>query len=138
MSRIGRAAVGLAMAAAGVAVPAEAATAAEATEGPACAVRYEQYPYSGGLTANIVVENTGTVTILGWTFLFPVDEGVEITEFWNAELVSPTGVVSARDQETNAVLEPGETVSFGFRARGSQSGIPASFTVNTVTCTLAT
>ncbi|WP_173053145.1 cellulose binding domain-containing protein [Phytohabitans houttuyneae] len=81
-----------------------------------------------------VVENAGTVTITGWTFLFPMDDGVEVTEFWNAVLISPSGIVSARDQEHNSTLEPGQRVGFGFAARGTQSGVPASFTVNTVVC----
>lgn len=41
------------------------------------------------------MENTSIVAFQEWTFVFPVDEGVEIIEFWNAELASPRGTVSA-------------------------------------------
>jgi Cellulose binding domain len=137
VSRIGRAVLGLLAAAVCAVAPAEAAKAAVETEGAACEVDYRPYPYSGGFTATVTLRNTGTVTINGWTFLFPVDDGVEVIEIWEAELVAPSGLVTARNQPHNPVLEPGGSLTIGFRARGAQQAHPSTFTINTVVCTAA-
>jgi hypothetical protein len=127
MSRIGR---GLAVlvALAGVAGPAGAARA----DAAACAVKYKASPYTGGLTAEITVRNTGDAPIKGWTFRFPLE--ATVLEFWNALLISPTAVVTTRDKGWNADVPPGGTISLGFRAVGTAGADPAWFTVNDLTC----
>jgi endoglucanase len=129
MSRIGRV---LAVLAALTAVlgPAGAAR-ADAT---ACAVRYQVSPYTGGFTAAITVQNVGDETIRGWTFRFPLETAASVVEFWNAVLIAPTTVVITHDKGWNALVEPGGTISLGFRATGTAGAGPAWFTVNDVAC----
>jgi hypothetical protein len=128
MSRIGRALVGVLVALAGVAGPAGAARA----DAAACAVKYKASPYTGGLTAEITVKNVGDVTIKGWTFRFPLE--ATVVEFWNAELITPSAVVTTRDKGWNAEVPPGGSISLGFRAVGSAGADPAWFTVNDLSC----
>ncbi|GIE36752.1 hypothetical protein Ait01nite_097970 [Actinoplanes italicus] len=131
MSRIGRG-LAVVVALAGVAGPAGAARA----DAAGCAVRYKASPYTGGLTAEITVKNTGGVTIKGWTFRFPLE--ATVVEFWNAELITPTTVVTTRDKGWNADVPVGGSISLGFRAVGVAGADPAWFTVNDLVCTPAT
>jgi hypothetical protein len=133
MSRIGRVVLGVALTLAGVAGPAGAARAGATA---ACAVAYQQSAYTGGFTAAITVRNTGSEIIDGWTFSFPLDPGATVVEFWNADLLSATGVVAARDRKWNAVVRPGGSIDIGFRAAGT-SGAPSLFTVNNLPCQAA-
>lgn len=137
MSRIGRAVWGLAVVAVCAVAPAEAAEAADETKGPACEVAYLPSPHSGGFTANVTLRNTGGVTISGWTFVFPVIEGVEVVDFWEAELVSPTGMVIARNAPHNPVLGPDSSLTIGFLAKGPAEPHPSSFAINGVECAVA-
>lgn len=130
MSRIRRALLGVALTLAGVAVPAGAARADAAA---ACEVTYRKSEYTGGFTAAITVLNTGSETIDGWTFKFPLDTSATVLEFWNAELLSARGVVTARDKKWNAVVAPGGSIDIGFRAEGT-SGAPSGFSVNDLPC----
>lgn len=134
MSRIGRALVAAALLT--VASVAGPAGAARADAAGACEVVYEDAQYTGGFTAAITVRNTGSETIDGWTFSFPLDAGATVVEFWNADLLSASGVVAARDKEWNAVVAPGGSIDVGFRADGTSS-VPAQFTVNDLPCQAA-
>jgi cellulase/cellobiase CelA1 len=137
MSRIGRAALGVALMVAGVAGPAGAARAdAAVADTAACEVAYQDSPYTGGFTAAVTVLNTGSVTIDGWTFSFPLDTGATVVEFWNAELLSASGLIAARDKKWNAVVPPGGSIDIGFRAEGT-SATPSTFTVNDLPCQVA-
>jgi hypothetical protein len=75
------------------------------------------------------------VAIKGWTFRFPLE--ATVVEFWNAELISPTTVVTTRDKGWNAEVPPGGSISLGFRAVGSAGAGPAWFTVNDLPCQAA-
>jgi cellulase/cellobiase CelA1 len=130
MSGIGRTVLGVALTAAAVAGPAGAARADAAA---ACEVVYQTSQYTGGFTAAITVRNIGSATIDGWTFRFPLDLTATVVEFWNADLLSASGVVAARDKTWNAVVPPGGSIDVGFRAAGT-SGAPAGFTVNDLPC----
>jgi hypothetical protein len=133
MSRIGRSVLGVALTVAGVAGPAGAAR-ADATA--ACEVVYQSAQYTGGFTAAITVRNVGSQTIDGWTFRFPLDTSATVVEFWNADLLSATGEVAARDKQWNAVVRPGGSINVGFRADGT-SGTPSRFAVNDLPCQVA-
>jgi len=136
MSRIGRAVLGLLAALACVVAPAGTATAMPAADGPACAITYRPWAHTGGFTAEIIIRNSGTATIYGWTLSFPLNEGAEIVDMWNAELDSPSGLISARNTPDNGRVDPGAAISLGFLASGTAAGVPSPFTVNGIICTL--
>jgi hypothetical protein len=123
----------VALTVAGIAGPAGAA---RAETGAACEVLYQKSSHSGGFTATITVRNTGTVPIRGWTFKFPLDTTATVVEFWNAVLVSASGVIAAHEQAWNGLVLPGGSITIGFRAAGT-SGTPSGFTVNDLPCRVA-
>jgi hypothetical protein len=131
MSRIGRAVLGLLVAAAGIAGPAGAARAAAAA---ACDVAYRGSAFTGGYTAAITIRNIGDETIDGWTFSFPLGAGTTVVEFWNADLLTASSIVSARDKGWNAKVPPGGSIDVGFRAAGPSGGEPSWFSVNGIRC----
>jgi hypothetical protein len=134
MSRIGRTVLGLLVAVACVVAPAGAATAATATDEVACEVTYVPHPHTGGFNADIFIRNTGTVTIYGWTLSFPLDEGVEIIDMWNAVLISPSVLITAENEQHNGDVAPDTSIYVGFLATGTAQGVPSWFTVNGVSC----
>ncbi len=101
-----------------------------------CTVQYtttSQWP--GGFTANVVINNTGTSTINGWTlkFSFPGDQ--RITNAWNATTTQSGTAVTAVNLSYNATITPGGNTSFGFQGTWTNSDAPpTSFTLNGATC----
>lgn len=73
--------------------------------------------WGSGATNDITVRNTGTANMRGWTVEF--DAPFNITEFWNAQLVSRAGnhyVFKNIPNFWNATIRPNTAVSFGFNA----------------------
>jgi hypothetical protein len=101
-----------------------------------CKVSYSPSFWTGGFTANVVITNTGSSDIKGWTlaFTFPGDE--KITGFWNATVTQAVESVTAINTTSNATIPAGGNASFGFQGTWAlSSASPASFTVNGSTCT---
>jgi len=74
--------------------------------------------WDSGLTATISFENTGEAVLDGWQFELVAD--FEITQVWNAELISREGDrYLFRHRSYNQVVEPGRDRSFGFLAAKS-------------------
>jgi hypothetical protein len=76
----------------------------------------------------MTIKNTGTGNMSGWTIEFDAD--FEITQVWNAQLVSHTGthyVIKNIPGFWNAVIRPGQSLlAFGFNTRfdsGTSLGI---------------
>ncbi len=108
------------------------------TTGTACAVHYvvtAQWP--GGFGTNVVITNTGTTTINGWTLTWTFANGQTITQLWNGSYTQSGGNVSVTNLSYNGTIAPNANTSFGFN--GSWSGTntnPTAFSLNGVACTL--
>jgi endo-1,4-beta-xylanase len=104
--------------------------------GALCRVAYTKTSeWGGGFTANVVITNTGTSTITGWTvgFAFPGDQ--RITNAWNATTNQSGANVTATNANYNGTIAPGGNTSFGFQGTwGSNDSSPTSFTVNGSAC----
>ncbi len=75
------------------------------------------------------IRNTGSNNLTGWTLSF--DAGFEITQIWNAEIVSHSGTKYViKDSGWNRDIAAGEQVSFGFVATPGGSAMPTQFVVN--------
>ena len=120
-----------ALAAAGVSF---VATSAQAAGG--CRVDYtvtNEWP--GGFGANIIITNTGTTTISGWSLKFNFANGQTITQLWNGSYTQSGGSVTITNLSYNGSLAPGATANPGFN--GSWNGTnsnPTSFTLNGAAC----
>ncbi|MEU4219208.1 cellulose binding domain-containing protein [Actinoplanes sp. NPDC026623] len=110
--------------------------AAPASAAAGCRVAYtvtSQWP--GGFGASVAITNLGD-PVAGWTLAFPFPSGQTITQLWNGAVSQSGAAVSVRDAGYNAAIGTNATTSFGFNgAWTSANGVPASFTLNGVTCT---
>ena len=102
----------------------------------ACHVVYTtSNQWTGGFTASVAVNNTGSTTISGWTvtFSFPGDQ--KITNAWNATVTQSGTAVTATAASYNNTIAPGGNTSFGFQGTWtSNDSAPTAFSVNGTAC----
>ena len=100
-----------------------------------CGVTYSiGSQWSGGFTANVTVTNLGDA-LSSWTLKWSFSAGQTVTQAWSA-VVSQSGAdVTAANASWNGGLGTGASTSFGFNGSWTTSNpVPASFTLNGVTC----
>lgn len=87
-----------------------------------------QSQWNNGFTAAIRIKNNSAQAINNWDVQWQYADGSNVTNLWNAAL-SGSNPYSAKNLNWNAVIQPGQTVEFGFQ--GSKPAGAA--TVPTVT-----
>ncbi|WP_308167284.1 glycoside hydrolase family 9 protein [Catellatospora tritici] len=108
--------------------------------GASCDVSYtigSQWP--GGMSVTVVIKNTGTSTINGWTlrFAFPAT-GQAVTNGYSATWTQTGQNVSATDLGWNGTLAPGASTPIGFNGAWTTANPkPTAFTLNGSACTLS-
>jgi len=107
--------------------------------GSACQVSYSvSSQWSGGFTANIIIANTGSQTINGWTLAFAFAAGQAVTQGWSATFAQQGSQVTAQNLSYNNSIAPGASISFGFNGSWNSSNPPpTSFTLNGTACSAA-
>jgi endo-1,4-beta-xylanase len=104
--------------------------------GGVCHVDYAKTSeWAGGFTANVVITNTGTAAISGWTltFTFPGDQTV--TNAWNATTTQTGEAVTATNLSYNTTIAPGANTSFGFQGTWTSNDTnPSAFALNGTPC----
>jgi cellulase/cellobiase CelA1 len=103
--------------------------------GASCAVKYTANSWGNGFTADVLVTNTGSSAINGWTLNYSLPSGQTVTNAWNATVSQSGSAVTARNVGHNGSIAPGGTASFGYQGtlNGSYSS-PTSFSLNGATC----
>jgi subtilisin family serine protease len=91
----------------------------------------------GNFTSTIVIKNTGSSTINGWTLAFALPAGQAYGNGWSATYATSGQTVTAKSLSWNATLHPQGTVTIGFNGTGNGTTHPATFTLNGSTCTTA-
>ncbi|MDQ7908236.1 cellulose-binding domain-containing protein [Phytohabitans sp. ZYX-F-186] len=123
---------------AALAVTAAAATATTGYAAAAgCRVAYTvSSQWSGGFTANVAVTNLGD-PISGWTLRWSFTAGQSVSQAWNAAVTQSGSAVTAVNAGWNGSLATNGSATFGFNGgwNNSANPVPASFTLNGVTCT---
>ncbi|MCG5458291.1 fibronectin type III domain-containing protein [Micromonospora sp. PSH03] len=104
---------------------------------PSCAVRSVVRQWSDGFVAHLVVENTGTTAVDGWTMTWRFWASQQVHGIWGAKVVDRVNnsYLRVRDTGRNAVIPPGGTVSLRLVASGTQ--LPEEITLNGGLCTVA-
>jgi cellulase/cellobiase CelA1 len=75
--------------------------------------------WGSGFTANVAVKNTGTTAVDTWTLQLKTP--VDISNIWNAEIVSHSGdTYVLHNASWNRTIAPGQEVIFGFQATPGQ------------------
>ncbi len=87
-----------------------------------------QSQWGNGFTAVIRIKNTSTTAINGWDVNWQYADGSKITNLWNANL-SGVNPYNAKNLSWNSVIQPGQTVEFGFQ--GSKDSAAASIPIVT-------
>jgi lysophospholipase L1-like esterase len=110
------------------------------TAGPAgCSVAYTiTNQWQDGFQGDVVITNTGTAAINGWSLGWSFPDGQIVSQAWNANATQNGATVTVTDAGWNATLAPGGSASFGFLA--SQTGTnrePTGFTLNAGACAVA-
>jgi endo-1,4-beta-xylanase len=105
--------------------------------GGPCAVTYTtQSQWTGGFVGQVVISNTGTSTINGWTlkFTFPGDQ--HITSDFNGTASQSGEAATLTNASYNGTLAPGGNTTVGFQGTWTNSdAVPTSFTLNGASCT---
>ncbi|MET8041964.1 cellulose binding domain-containing protein [Micromonospora sp. NPDC005215] len=104
---------------------------------PSCAVRSVVRQWSDGFVAHLVVTNTGTTTVDGWTMTWRFWASQQVHGIWGAKVVDRlnNSYLRVRNTSRNAVIPPGGSVSLGLVATGTQ--LPEEITLNGGPCTVA-
>ncbi len=102
-----------------------------------CAVTYttnSQWP--GGFVAQVVISNTGSSAVNGWTlkFTFPGDQ--QITSDFNGTASQSGENATLTNASYNSTIAPGGSTTVGFQGTwNSSDAAPSAFTLNGATCT---
>ena len=100
--------------------------------GGGCAAAYRVAgAWQGAFQGEVVVRNSGTSTLNGWTVTVPFASAAMITQLWGGTYTQSGNTVTIRNMPYNGNLAPGTTTTLGFLANTSGS----SGTNATGTCT---
>ncbi len=104
-----------------------------------CGVGYQVTgSWSGGFQGEIVIHNTGSAALDGWSLTFSFTAGQTITQMWGGTPGQDGGTVTVTPVDYTRAIPAGGSVSVGFLAnQGSTNPAPTSFTLNGGTCTTA-
>ncbi len=89
--------------------------------------------WNSGFVGEITISNTGTSAIDGWEVNWSYADGSSITNSWNVVFGgSGSGPYTASNVSWNQVIQPGQSVTFGFQ--GTHNGNTSPVTVSGAVC----
>ncbi|MFV2021288.1 S8 family serine peptidase [Micromonospora sp. LOL_023] len=107
------------------------------TSSGTCNVAYTISSGGSTFTSNILITNTGTSTINGWTLAFTLPGGQSFGSGWSATYSTSGQNVTATALSWNSTLVPTGTASIGFNGNGAGTNEPTVFTLNGAPCTVS-
>lgn len=101
-----------------------------------CQVGYVvQNDWGGGFTAQVMIANTGSAAVNGWTLSFAFTGDQRLSQGWSATWSQSDRTVTARNLDWNQTIAPGASVTIGFNAtRSGPNTTSGEFTLNEHTC----
>ncbi|WP_405590685.1 cellulose binding domain-containing protein [Streptomyces sp. NBC_01190] len=94
--------------------------------------------WSGGFQGEIVIHNTGSAALDGWTLAFTFTAGQTITQLWGGTPAQNGNTVTVTPADYTRTIPAGGSVTVGFLAnQGSTNPAPTAFTLNGAGCTTA-
>ncbi len=104
--------------------------------GGTCHVTYtKNSEWPGGFTAQVVIANTGTTAISGWslTFTFPGDQ--KLTSNFNGGFSQSGENATLTNASYNGAIAPGASITDGFQGSWTSNDTnPTSFSINGTAC----
>ncbi|MFE9438527.1 cellulase family glycosylhydrolase [Streptomyces sp. NPDC006602] len=104
-----------------------------------CSVAYRATnEWPGGFQGEIVIRNTGTSAINGWTLVFAFVNGQTVSNMWGGTPTQTGGTVSVGPASYTSTIPVAGSVTLGFTAnKGATNTAPTTFTLNGSACTTA-
>ncbi|MBX9395056.1 cellulase family glycosylhydrolase [Streptomyces sp. TRM72054] len=105
----------------------------------ACSVGYRVVnEWPGGFQGEVVIRNTGTTPLDGWTLSFTFTDGQTITNMWGGAASQTGGTVTVTPASYTSTIPAAGSVTVGFvGARGATNTAPTAFTLNGADCAAA-
>ncbi|KOG34571.1 cellulase family glycosylhydrolase [Streptomyces resistomycificus] len=117
-----------------------AVTVTTAADGPAasCGVGYRvTSQWSGGFQGEIVVRNTSSSAVNGWTLRWTFPDSQRVTSLWGGTATQTGSDVAVASASYTAAIPAAGSVTLGFTAtRGAANPGPSAFTLNGAACSL--
>jgi len=96
--------------------------------------RNSEWP--GGWTAQVVINNTGTTAINGWSLTFTWGGDQKVTQNYNGGFSQTGTTATLTNASYNGTIAPGGSVTDGFQGSWTSNDTgPSGFAVNGSTCT---
>ncbi|MBA2813103.1 cellulase family glycosylhydrolase [Streptomyces sp. KM273126] len=113
-------------------------TTASGGSSAACGVGYRvTNEWSGGFQGEIVIRNTGSTAIDGWTLRWTFPDSQRITNLWGGTATQSGAEVSVASASYTATIPAAGSVTVGFTAtRATANPSPGAFTLNGSACSL--
>ena len=94
---------------------------------PTCSVEMRfQSNWNVGFVTEVIIRNFSGAPIDGWEVAFTFDNGQQITNAWNTDLVQSGAGVSARHVDYNSQIDDGAETTFGFQGEhGGTNDMPS-------------
>ncbi|WAL70390.1 cellulose binding domain-containing protein [Kitasatospora sp. YST-16] len=101
-----------------------------------CGVDYRvTNSWDGGFQGEIVLRNTGTTALTGWTLSFAFTAGQVVNQLWGGTATQSGGAVSVTPADYTRTIPAGGSVTLGFIAtQGATNPAPAAFALNGAAC----
>ncbi|MDX3714859.1 cellulase family glycosylhydrolase [Streptomyces europaeiscabiei] len=103
----------------------------------ACAIGYRVTgTWSGGFQGEVVIRNTGTSAVDGWTLRWTFPDSQRVSSLWGGTVAQSGAAVTVTAASYTANIPAAGSVTLGFTAtRGSANPAPTAFTLNGAACT---
>ncbi|WP_369166849.1 cellulase family glycosylhydrolase [Streptomyces sp. R28] len=104
-----------------------------------CGVAYRvTNEWPGGFQGEIVIRNTGSSAINGWTLRWTFPDSQRISNLWGGTATQSGAEVSVASASYTATIAPTGSVTLGFTAtKGSTNPKPTAYTLNNSACPLS-
>ncbi|MEU1555903.1 cellulase family glycosylhydrolase [Streptomyces scabiei] len=101
-----------------------------------CSVTYRATnEWPGGFQGEIVIRNTGTTAVSGWTLAFAFADGQTIGNMWGGTPTQSAGSVSVKPVSYTSTIPAAGSVTVGFiGTKGARNTTPTAFTLNGASC----
>jgi mannan endo-1,4-beta-mannosidase len=93
--------------------------------------------WAGGFQAEIVVRNTGTTAVNGWTLRWAFLDAQQVSNLWGGTVTQSGSDVTVVSAPYTAAIPAAGSVTLGFTAsRGATNPSPTAFTLDGANCSL--
>lgn len=100
--------------------------------GGGCSATYHiDSDWGTGFVTTVTVSNTGTTPTRGWSVTWTFNGNQHIDSMWNTNPNQSGQQVTATNQDYNAVIQPGQSTTFGFQASYSGPNLAPTLSCTT-------